>query len=40
LAAVQGLNQVVEEKNREISDLKSRLEALEKVVQSLAQHQQ
>jgi len=37
LAAVQGLNQVVQEKDKEIAELKSRLEALEKVVQSLAQ---
>ncbi len=39
LAAVQGLNQVVEEKNHEISELKARLEALEKLVQSMAQGQ-
>lgn len=38
LAAIQGLNQVVEEKDKEIADLKSRLEALEKMVQSLAQN--
>jgi hypothetical protein len=37
LAAVQGLNQVVQEKDKEITDLKSRIEALEKMVQSLAQ---
>ncbi|HET9209339.1 MAG TPA: tail fiber domain-containing protein [Thermoanaerobaculia bacterium] len=37
LLAVQGLNQVVQEKDREIADLKSRIEALEKLVQSLAQ---
>ena len=37
LAAVQGLNQVVQEKDKEISDLKSRIEALEKMVQGLAQ---
>ena len=39
LAAVQGLNQVVEEKNQEIGELKARLEALEKLVQSMAQGQ-
>ncbi|HEX9940466.1 MAG TPA: tail fiber domain-containing protein [Thermoanaerobaculia bacterium] len=37
MAAVQALNEVVQEKDREISDLKSRIEALEKLVQSLAQ---
>ncbi len=37
LAAVQGLNQIVQEKDKEISDLKSRIEALEKMVQGLAQ---
>jgi len=31
------LNQVVQEKDKEITDLKSRVEALEKMVQSLAQ---
>ncbi|HVF58874.1 MAG TPA: tail fiber domain-containing protein [Thermoanaerobaculia bacterium] len=36
LAAVQALNVVVREKDQEISDLKSRIEALEKLVQSLA----
>jgi len=36
LAAIQGLNQVVQEKDKEITDLKSRVEALEKLVQSLA----
>jgi hypothetical protein len=36
LAAIQGLNQVVQEKDKEISDLRSRIEALEKLVQSLA----
>lgn len=38
LAAVQGLNQVVQEKDKEIADLKSRIEALEKMVQGLAQN--
>jgi hypothetical protein len=37
LLALQGLNQVVEEKQREIVELRSRIEALEKLVQSLAQ---
>ncbi|HEX6903582.1 MAG TPA: tail fiber domain-containing protein [Thermoanaerobaculia bacterium] len=37
LAAVQGLNQVVQEKDKEITELKSRIEALEKMVQSLTQ---
>lgn len=37
LLALQGLNQVVQEKDKEIADLKSRIEALEKMVQSLAQ---
>jgi hypothetical protein len=36
LLAVKGLNEVVQEKDKEIADLKSRLEALEKLVQSLA----
>jgi hypothetical protein len=36
LAAIQGLNQVVEEKDKEIADLKSRLETLEKLVEGLA----
>jgi hypothetical protein len=36
LLAVQGLNQVVQEKDKEIADLKSRIETLEKLVQSLA----
>lgn len=36
LAAVQALNQVVNDKNTEISELKARLEALEAVVRSLA----
>jgi hypothetical protein len=40
LAAIQGLNQVVQEKDREISDLKSRIEALEKMVRSLAKAEQ
>jgi hypothetical protein len=38
LAAVQGLNQIVQEKDKEIADLKSRIEALEKMVQGLAQN--
>jgi hypothetical protein len=38
LLAVQGLTQVVEEKDKEIAELKSRLETLEKLVQSLAQN--
>jgi hypothetical protein len=37
LLAVQGLNQVVQEKDKEIAELRSRLEALEKLVQSLGQ---
>jgi hypothetical protein len=37
LLAVQGLNQVVQEKDKEIADLKSRLETLEKLVQSLTE---
>lgn len=37
LLAVQGLNQVVEEKDKEIADLKSRIEALEKLVHNLVQ---
>jgi endosialidase-like protein len=37
MAAVQALNEVVQEKDREITDLKSRIEALEKMFQSLAQ---
>ena len=40
LAAVQGLNEVVQEKDQEISDLKSRLAQLEKIVQALAQGRQ
>ena len=36
LAAIQGLNQKVEEKNAEIQALKQRVAELEKVVQSLA----
>ena len=32
LAAIQGLNQKVEEKDAEIQSLKARLEALEKLV--------
>jgi endosialidase-like protein len=35
LLAVQGLNQVVQEKDKEIAELKSRVEALEKLVQGL-----
>jgi hypothetical protein len=38
LAAVQGLNQVVQEKDKEIANLKSRIEALEKMIQGLAQN--
>jgi hypothetical protein len=37
LLAIQGLNQVVREKDKEIAELKSRMEALERLVQSLAQ---
>lgn len=37
LAAVQGLNQVVQEKDQQIADLKSRIEALETMVRALAQ---
>jgi len=37
LLAVQGLNQVVEEKDKEIAGLKSRIEALEKLVHTLVQ---
>jgi hypothetical protein len=37
LLAVQGLNQVVQEKDKEIADLKSRLETLEKLVQNLSE---
>src|SRR6185436_10071856 len=37
LLAVQGLSQVVEDKDKEIADLKGRIEALEKLVRSLAQ---
>ncbi len=37
LAAVQGLNQVVQQKDKEIADLKGRVETLEKLVQGLAQ---
>lgn len=37
LAAIQGLNQVVQDKDKEIADLKSRIETLEKLVQGLAQ---
>lgn len=36
LLVVQGLHQVVQEKDREIADLKSRLEALERLVAELA----
>ena len=36
LAAVQGLNQVVQEKDKEITELRNRLASLEKLVQSLA----
>ncbi|HSS78185.1 MAG TPA: tail fiber domain-containing protein [Thermoanaerobaculia bacterium] len=35
LLAVQGLNQVVQQKDKEIAELKGRLEALEKLVQAL-----
>jgi hypothetical protein len=35
LLAVQGLNRVVQEKDKEISELKSRIETLEKLVQAL-----
>jgi hypothetical protein len=35
LLAVQGLNRVVQEKDKEIADLKSRIETLEKLVQTL-----
>ena len=35
LLAVQGLNRVVQEKDKEIADLKSRIETLEKLVQAL-----
>src|SRR6266545_5054342 len=37
LLAVQGLSQVVQDKDKEIADLKGRIEALEKLVHSLAQ---
>ena len=37
MAAVQALNEVVQERDKEIADLKSRLETLEKLVQGLAQ---
>jgi hypothetical protein len=37
MAAVQALNDVVQEKDKEIADLKSRLESLEKLVQSMAE---
>jgi hypothetical protein len=37
LLAVQGLHQVVEEKDREIAELRSRLEALEEMVRSMAE---
>ena len=37
LLAVQGLHQVVQEKDKEIAELKSRIETLEKLVQGLAQ---
>jgi len=40
LLAVQGLNQVVQEKDKEIAELKGRIETLEKTVQSLAQQKQ
>ena len=36
LLAVQGLDQVVQEKDKEIADLKGRIETLEKLVQALA----
>lgn len=39
MAAVQALNEVLQEKDKEITDLKSRLEGLEKMVQSLAEQQ-
>ena len=39
LLAVKGLNEVVQEKDKEIADLKSRLETLEKLVQSLAREE-
>ena len=35
LLALQGLNQVVEEKDRKIADLESRIEALEKMIGTL-----
>ena len=37
LLAVQGINQVVQEKDKEIADLKSRIEALEKLVNTMVQ---
>lgn len=37
LLAVQGLNQVVQDKDKEIAELKNRLETLEKLVQSLSE---
>jgi hypothetical protein len=40
LAAVQGLDQVVQEKEKEIAELKSRIEKLEKMVQGLSQPKQ
>ncbi|HKI06418.1 MAG TPA: tail fiber domain-containing protein [Thermoanaerobaculia bacterium] len=39
LLAVQGLNQVVQEKDKEIAELKTRLQALEKMVETLAARQ-
>ena len=39
MAAVQALNEVVQEKDKEIAELKNRLETLEKLVQGLAQEQ-
>jgi hypothetical protein len=40
MAAVRALNEVVQEKDKEIAELKSRLDALEKMVQSLAKAEQ
>jgi hypothetical protein len=40
LAAIQGLNEVVQEKDNQIADLKSRVETLEKLIQSLAKEPQ